>query len=79
VVARQHPATARGTVFILLEDEHGFINVIVPPPVYQRYREAVHHSPFLLVQGRFEREDRVVNIVATRFRELNARPLRGQR
>jgi error-prone DNA polymerase len=70
VVARQHPATARGTVFILLEDEHGFINVIIPPPVYQQHREVIHHSPFLLIQGRFEREERVVNIIASRFREL---------
>jgi error-prone DNA polymerase len=70
VVARQHPATARGTVFILLEDEHGFINTIIPPPVYQQYREVIHHSPFLLIQGRFEREERVVNIVAARLREL---------
>jgi error-prone DNA polymerase len=73
VVARQHPQTARGTVFILLEDEHGFINLIVPPPVYQRYRETVHHSPFLLVQGRFERDGPATNVVADRFRELNAR------
>jgi error-prone DNA polymerase len=73
VVARQHPQTARGTVFILLEDEHGFINLIVPPPVYQRYRETVQHSPFLLVQGRFEREGPATNVVAERFRELNAR------
>ncbi len=73
VVARQHPATAKGTVFLLLEDEHGFINLIVPPPVYQRYRETIHHSPFLLVQGRFERDERVMNVVATRFRELDAR------
>jgi error-prone DNA polymerase len=73
VVVRQHPATARGTVFLLLEDEHGFINVIVPPPVYQRHRETLHHSPFLLVQGRFERPDRAMNVVATRFRELSAR------
>ena len=70
VVARQHPATANGTVFILLEDEHGFINIIVPPPVYAAYREVIHHAPFLLIQGRFEREDRVMNVVASRFREL---------
>jgi error-prone DNA polymerase len=70
VVARQHPATARGTVFILLEDEDGFINVIVPPPVHQQYRETIHHSPFLFIQGRFEREERVLNVVASRFRAL---------
>jgi error-prone DNA polymerase len=78
VVARQHPATARGTVFLLLEDERGFINLIVPPPVYQRYRETIHHSPFLLVQGRFEREERVMNVVAERFRELDARRRREE-
>ena len=74
VVARQHPQTAKGTVFILMEDEHGFINVIVPPPVYDAHREIIHHSPFLLIQGRFEREERVLNVVAERFRELRRRP-----
>ncbi|MBW3554593.1 MAG: error-prone DNA polymerase, partial [Gemmatimonadetes bacterium] len=74
VVARQHPQTARGTVFILLEDEHGFLNIIVPPPVYDAHREVIHHSPFLLIQGRFEREDRALNVVADRFRELRRRP-----
>ncbi|HUG40512.1 MAG TPA: hypothetical protein VMM12_08510, partial [Longimicrobiales bacterium] len=74
VVARQHPATAKGTVFILMEDEDGFINVIVPPPVYDAFREVIHHSPFLLIQGRFERENRVLNVVADRFRELRRRP-----
>ncbi len=73
VVARQHPATANGTVFILMEDESGFINVIIPPPVYQSYREAINTSPFLLVQGRFEREGRVLNVVASRFREMERR------
>ena len=74
VVARQHPQTAKGTVFILLEDEDGFINVIIPPPVYDAHREVIHHSPFLLIQGRFEREDRVLNVVAERFRQLRRVP-----
>ncbi|HUG41741.1 MAG TPA: DNA polymerase III subunit alpha [Longimicrobiales bacterium] len=78
VVARQHPATARGTVFILLEDEHGFINVIVPPAVYDAHREVIHHSPFLLIQGRFEREDRVLNVIAERFRELRRSPSKSK-
>ena len=41
VVARQRPSTANGVVFMLLEDEHGQVNLIVPPPVYDRYRAAV--------------------------------------
>jgi error-prone DNA polymerase len=70
VVARQHPATANGTVFVLLEDEFGYMNVIVPRQMYQENREVVKHSPFLAVEGRFEREDAVINIVVRRFREL---------
>jgi error-prone DNA polymerase len=72
VVARQHPATSKGTVFILLEDEDGFVNVIVPPRLYLENREIVNHSPFLLVEGRFERDGRVLNVVGARFRRLEA-------
>ena len=74
-VARQHPMTAKGTVFVLLEDEHGFINVIVPARLFERNREVVSHSPFLLVEGTFERDGRVRNIVGRRFRRLDARPI----
>jgi error-prone DNA polymerase len=70
VVARQHPATAKGTVFVLLEDEFGYINIIVPRTLFQQNREVVTHSPFLLIEGRFERDDRVLNVVGSRFREL---------
>jgi error-prone DNA polymerase len=70
VVARQHPETAKGTVFVLLEDEWGYLNVIVPREVYQRNREVVKFSPFLVVEGRFEREDRIMNVIGFRFREL---------
>jgi error-prone DNA polymerase len=64
VVARQRPATARGVVFMLLEDELGTINVVVPPPVYERHRLAVRTAPFAEVSGRLERRDRVTNVVA---------------
>jgi error-prone DNA polymerase len=72
VIARQHPATAKGTVFLLLEDEHGFVNVVVPATLYQSNRETVKFSPFLLVEGRFEREGPVLNVVGRRFRRLDA-------
>jgi error-prone DNA polymerase len=72
VVARQHPATAKGTVFVLLEDELGFINVIVPAKLYEKNRETVKFSRFLVVEGRFEREGEVMNVVGFRFRELKA-------
>jgi error-prone DNA polymerase len=70
VVARQHPETAKGTVFVLLEDEWGYINVIVPRETYAKNREIVKFSPFLVVEGRFEKEDRIMNVIGFRFREL---------
>jgi error-prone DNA polymerase len=73
VVARQHPQTAKGTVFVLLEDEGGFINVIVPARMFEENRETVTFSPFLLVEGKLERDERVVNVVGRRFHRLKVR------
>jgi error-prone DNA polymerase len=55
VVARQRPATANGVVFLLLEDEHGTINVIVPPPAYERHRHAARAEPLVLCEGILEK------------------------
>jgi error-prone DNA polymerase len=65
VVARQRPATAHGVVFMLLEDEVGTINVVVPPPVYERHRLAVRTASFAIVSGKLERRAGVVNVVAS--------------
>ncbi|MEX2583273.1 MAG: error-prone DNA polymerase [Gemmatimonadota bacterium] len=75
VIARQHPATAKGTVFLLLEDEFGYMNVIVPAPLYEKNREVVRFSPFIIVEGRFEREESVLNVVGKRFRRLEVEAL----
>jgi error-prone DNA polymerase len=72
VVARQRPATARGVVFMLLEDESGTVNVIVPPPVYERCRLAVRLAGYASVEGRLERRDGVVNVVASGVEPLSA-------
>ncbi|MFL5959647.1 MAG: error-prone DNA polymerase, partial [Gaiellaceae bacterium] len=63
VVARQRPATANGVVFMLLEDELAQVNLIVLPPVYERFRAVVRSEPLLLVRGRYEHADRNRNIV----------------
>jgi error-prone DNA polymerase len=63
VVARQRPATANGVVFMLLEDEYGQINLIVPPQIYDRYRAVIRGEPLLLAHGRFEHADRNRNIL----------------
>jgi error-prone DNA polymerase len=70
VVARQRPATARGVVFMLLEDELGTINVVVPPPVYRRHRLAVRTASFAQVSGKLERRVGVVNVVASALRPI---------
>ena len=54
-MARQRPGTANGIVFILLEDEYGTINLIVPAEVYERHRLTVRTEPLMLAAGKLER------------------------
>ena len=70
VVARQRPGTAKGVVFMLLEDEAGAVNIVVPPPVYRDSRLAVRTAPYVTVTGTLERRGRVVNIVAASVKPL---------
>jgi error-prone DNA polymerase len=69
-VARQRPATAKGVVFMLLEDERGQVNLILPPPVYEAHRAIVRGEPLLLARGRFERVDRNENLVVEELETL---------
>ena len=71
VVARQRPATAKGVTFMLLEDEHGPINLIVPPPVYERCRLAVRAEPIVEADGRLERREGVTNVLVSAVRRLD--------
>jgi len=70
VVARQRPQTAKGTVFLLVEDETGMTNVIVRTDVYDRYRAAVRGEPFVLVRGKLAKDDGTVNVLAEEVRGL---------
>ncbi|MDX6455348.1 MAG: error-prone polymerase [Gaiellaceae bacterium] len=63
VVARQRPSTANGVVFMLLEDEHAQMNLIVPPQVYDRYRAVIRGEPLILARGRYEHADRNRNVL----------------
>ncbi len=71
-IARQRPSTANGIVFMLLEDEHGQVNLIVPPAVYERHRAVVRSEPLLLVHGRFERVERNRNVLVSSLESLAA-------
>jgi len=70
VTHRQQPGTARGVVFLSLEDETGIANVICPPGVWQRYRRIAMDASALLVYGRVERLDGSVSLLATRLRRM---------
>jgi error-prone DNA polymerase len=70
-VARQRPATANGVVFMLLEDEFGQVNLIVPPMVYERFRALVRAEPLLLARGKFERLGRNRNVVVRELEPLS--------
>ncbi len=69
VIARQRPGTAKGTMFLLFEDEWGTINLIVPRAVYERHRHLARAEPLLLARGRLERAEGVLNVIV---RELAA-------
>jgi error-prone DNA polymerase len=69
-VMDQAPPTAKGYHFVTLEDENGFVNVIVRPSVYARYRRVIRNTPVLLVEGRLQREDRVINVLCERTESL---------
>ena len=72
VVARQRPGTAKGIVFILLEDEFGTINLIVPPPVYERHRLIVRAEPLIMATGRLERLPQAGGAINVYVRHLSA-------
>jgi error-prone DNA polymerase len=71
VITRQRPGTAKGFVFLTLEDETGLINVIVNPAVYERNRRTIRSSPALIVEGTLQREQGCIDILAKRFWTLD--------
>ena len=70
VTHRQRPPTARGVVFLSLEDETGMVNVICPPHVWERHQRMATVAPALLVQGHLERSGGAVNLIADALRPL---------
>lgn len=67
VICRQRPGTARGFVFLTLEDETGMVNVVVTPQAFERQALLISRTPLLLVRGVLQVEQRVVNIRAREF------------
>jgi error-prone DNA polymerase len=71
VIARQRPGTAKGFVFLTLEDETGVANIIITPPLFDKHRLAVG-SPFLLIEGTLQNQDNVVSVKATYIESLRS-------
>lgn len=70
VTTRQRPGTAKGYVFVLMEDEHGPINVIVKPDIYKRDRNQVRMEPFLAVRGKLQKDGDTLNVIAFEIEAL---------
>ena len=71
VLVRQRPGTAKGVIFVTLEDETGTANIVVWANVYERFRRAVISGRLLRVTGRLQREAGVVHIVAENIEDLS--------
>jgi len=78
VVCRQAPMTAKGHVFLTLEDEEGLTNIVLKPHVYQKYRYLVRTEPLMVVEGVLQKRDGIVNIVADRLATLKQERERQQ-
>ncbi len=70
VICRQRPETAKGFVFITLEDETGVANIIVNPTVFAEYRHLIMRTSFVSVKGKLQLEEGVANILAEKFERL---------
>ncbi len=71
VIARQRPGTAKGFVFLSLEDETGISNAIITPQLFQRDHVTIVHQQFLLIEGRLQNQDKVISVKVERIRPLS--------
>jgi error-prone DNA polymerase len=70
-VVRQRPPTAKGYLFITLEDEDGLTNLIVRPRIYERFRGALRNAPLLWIEGQLQREGQALSVLVHRAAALN--------
>jgi len=71
VIVRQRPGTAKGFMFLTLEDETGVTNIIVTPQLFDRYRLVLVDQPFLMIDGALQNQDNVVSVKAKHIRSLS--------
>ena len=71
VILRQRPGTAKGVIFVTLEDETGVVNVIVWRKIYEQFRRAVIAGRLLRVTGRIQRGDGVTHVIAEKVEDIS--------
>jgi len=72
VIVRQRPGTAKGFVFITMEDETGMVQAIIRPDLYQKHRAFIVGTPVLLVEGPLQKQDGTISVKARRFEAIQA-------
>ena len=70
VIVRQRPGTAKGFMFLSLEDETGIANIIITPQLFEKNRLALVDYPFLIIEGALQHQDNVVSVKARRVKPL---------
>jgi error-prone DNA polymerase len=78
VITRQRPGTAKGFVFLTLEDETGLVNVIVNPQIYERDRRLIRRSSALIIEGILQKEQGCLDVLARRFWPLDTQGITDQ-
>src|SRR4029450_694712 len=71
VIVRQRPGTAKGFMFLSLEDETAVSNIIVPPQLFDKYRQELVGHPFLLIEGALQNQDNVISVKASHVQPLS--------
>jgi len=71
VIVRQRPGTAKGFMFLSLEDETGVSNIIVTPQLFEKYRLELVNNPFLLIEGALQNQDNVISVKASHVQPLS--------
>ena len=72
VILRQRPGTAKGVIFLTLEDETGVVNIVVWRTMYERFRRAVIAGRMLRITGRLQRAHSVTHVIAERIEDISA-------
>jgi len=72
VILRQRPGTAKGVIFVTLEDETGVVNIVVWRKIYEAFRRAVISGRLLRVTGRVQRADGVTHVIAEKVEDISA-------